>query len=196
MRIIRLVMLGAMIVVTTLCFEAAWQGAQDMDEVLGRARWAQTDFIVRTHGVRAPKLQPPLEEVAEPEWQEVEPPGPKAVTHHRRFKRPPAVAKPELSLVAPEDAVRQALRRKRPMLEHCYEQELKKQASFDGFVVVSLSLTAGGKVTDAHVEEGKRRDAQVGACIVAQLKALRLPPLTEDAELLIPIRLQAQQATR
>ena len=196
MRIIRLMMLGVLIVVTALCFEAAWQGAQDLDEVLGRARWAHTDFIIRAHRVRAPELKPSPVEVAEPEWHEVEPPGPKVVTQRRRFKVPAPVAEPETSRVAPEDAVRLALRRKRPMLEHCYEQELKKQASFDGFVVVSLSLTAAGEVTDAHVEEGTRRDAQVGTCIVAQLKALQLPPLTEEAELLIPIRLQAQQAAR
>ena len=76
MRIIRLMMLGVLIVVTALCFEAAWQGAQDLDEVLGRARWAHTDFIIRAHRVRAPELKPSPVEVAEPEWHEVEPPGP------------------------------------------------------------------------------------------------------------------------
>jgi|GEM_PF-2229202 len=95
--------------------------------------------------------------------------------------------------VKPEDAIRMALRSKRASFEHCYEQELKKQASFSGFIVVALSLSATGRVTDAHVQEGNRRDAVVGACIVGQLRTMKLPPLTSEADLLIPIRLQARE---
>jgi hypothetical protein len=71
--------------------------------------------------------------------------------------------------------------------------ELKKQAAFDGFVVVSLSVAQSGKVLEAGVEEGNRRDSRVGACIVAQLKTMRLPAFEEDVELQIPIRLQARE---
>ncbi len=97
--------------------------------------------------------------------------------------------------VDPADAMRMALRGKRASFEHCYEQELKKQASFNGFIVVALSLSANGTVTDARVQEGNLRDAVVGACIVAQLRTLKLPMLTSEADLLIPIRLQASEPT-
>lgn len=104
----------------------------------------------------------------------------------------PAVASNQ---VEPEDAIRMGLRSKRASFEHCYETELKKQASFSGFILVALSLSASGKVTEAHVQEGNRRDAVVGACIVAALRSMKLPALTSEADLLIPIRLQAREPT-
>ncbi len=107
----------------------------------------------------------------------------------------PVAPVPTSTAVEPQDAIRIALRSKRASFEHCYEQELKKQASFSGFIVVALSLSAAGKVTEARVQEGSRRDAVVGACIVAQLRTLKLPPLTSEADLLIPIRLQAREPT-
>ena len=60
---------------------------------------------------------------------------------------------------------------------------------------VALSLSASGTVIEARVQEGNRRDAVVGACIVAQLRTLKLPQLTSEADLLIPIRLQAREPT-
>ena len=117
-------------------------------------------------------------------------------------KSRPAAPLPTVPMVArasngvePEDAIRMALRGKRASFEHCYQTELKKQASFSGFIVVALSLSASGQVTDARVQEGNRRDAVVGACIVAQLRTLKLPALTSEADLLIPIRLQAREPT-
>lgn len=120
-------------------------------------------------------------------------PGPRKV---RKIRPAPAVVPAIAGLeVEPEDAIRMALRSKRASFEHCYEKELKKQASFSGFIVVALSLSASGKVTEARVQEGNRRDAVVGACIVAQLRTMKLPPLTSEADLLIPIRLQAREPT-
>ena len=107
----------------------------------------------------------------------------------------PIAASAVSSEVEPEDAIRIALRSKRASFEHCYEQELKKQASFSGFIVVAVSVSASGHVTEARVQEGNRRDAVVGACIVAQLRTMKLPPLTSEADLLIPIRLQAREPT-
>ena len=196
MRIMKLLMLGGLIVVTALCFELAWVAAQDVRDALTRQRWENVDLVVsRRTAAPPPQVSAPEEESAGPERTEEAPAEPKRVTKRHRRHRAVEV-QPVSPLIAPEDAIRTALRRKRTSLERCYEQELKKQATFDGFVVVSMSLSAAGKVTEAHVEEGTRRDARVGACIVAQLRLLRLPPLTEDADLLIPIRLQAQQATR
>jgi hypothetical protein len=97
--------------------------------------------------------------------------------------------------IDPEDAIRMGLRSKRASFEHCYEQELKKQAAFSGFIVVAVSLSASGRVTEAYVQEGNRRDAAVGACIVAALRTMKLPRLTSEADLLIPIRLQAREPT-
>lgn len=129
-----------------------------------------------------------------PPENEAPPTGP-IKKRHRAKRAATVVQKNEPDGVAPEDAIRMELRRRKHSFEQCYEQELKKQASFDGFVVVALSLAVNGSVTDARVEEGTQRDRQVGRCIAAQLRRLQLPPLDEETELLIPIRLQAKRPT-
>ncbi len=222
MRVVKLLMLGVMLFAAGVCFEQAWQSSRDVSERLSATESLSNgemnalplvsvlDFEIRRPAPTTPSVPPP-EAVAKSEEPEVSPlveetlePAPQPTRRSRSSRRPkietPAAGEEEAapsdpSLVAPEDAFRMALRRKRSALEHCYEQELKKQAAFDGFVVVSVSLSAAGRVTEAHVEEGTRRDAQVGACIVAQLRQLQLPPLTEDVDLIIPIRLEARKPT-
>ena len=203
MRIVKLLLFGLSVVLVAMCFTAAWDAAQDTGDLLSRTRDAQPDFVlaVGTTPVQlvAAAPQERLSELVAFEWvvapaPEAEP-EPKPITRRRRAKRPAAMIMTPSGLVAPEDAIRLVLRGKRSAFEHCYEQALKQQAPFDGFVVVSLSLSLTGRVTDAHVEEGTRRDGKVGACIVALLRQVRLPPLTEEAELLIPIRLQAKKPT-
>ena len=144
---------------------------------------------VRTEPLRIHEFAA-MEDVIEAEFIPAEPPAARKVA---RVARPEVVAAPAGPVpVEPEDAVRMALRLKRSQFEYCYQRELKKQAAFSGFVVVSLSVTSEGTVTDAHVQEGNSRDAAVGGCIVAQLRTLKLPQLTSDADLIIPIRLEAK----
>ena len=69
------------------------------------------------------------------------------------------------------------------------------QSAFDGFVVVALSVSADGRISGVRLEEASKRDAAVGACIVGQLRQIKLPPLTEEADLMIPIRLEAKKPT-
>ncbi|MHB8873631.1 MAG: AgmX/PglI C-terminal domain-containing protein [Myxococcaceae bacterium] len=95
------------------------------------------------------------------------------------------------ALIEPEEALRTALRQNRFALERCYDQELRRQATFDGTVIISLSVTAGGRVVRASVDQAGAREAAVGACIVGRLRALRLPMLSSDAEVTVPIRLRA-----
>ncbi len=146
-----------------------------------------------THAV-PPRVEPRLdefssiEEVVEAQWIPVEPPPRKIVRVARTVQVGPQAPAP----VEPEDAIRMALRLKRSQFEYCYQRELKKQAAFSGFLVVAVSVTAEGTVTDARVQEGNPRDAAVGGCIVAQLRTMKLPLLTSDADLIIPIRLEAK----
>lgn len=198
MRVLRQLMLGVLVVLTALCFELAWNAAQHTGDLLSREDSA--DYVVRVSLATVFGAAPLGELEAWEPWvveaPAVEPddePEP-TVTRRPRFKRAAPKGEPS-TLIAPEDAIRMVLRRKRAAFEHCYEQELKKQASFNGFVVVSLSVSSDGAVTDVRVEEASRRDAVVGACIVAQLRQLKLPPLTEEADLLIPIRLEAKKPT-
>lgn len=197
MRVLRLAVLGVLMGLTTLCFGLAVSAALETGEVMNQTRAEQPDFVVRTRLTAVPSPLTALQAPAWPTWttEWTEPSPELTVEPKKRRSRRDAKVEPASSLVAPEDAIRMVLRRKRSAFEHCYEQALKKQAAFDGFVVLSVSLSANGRVTDAHVEEGTRRDAQVGACIVGQLRQLQLPALTEEADLLIPIRLQAKKQT-
>ena len=181
------------------CFLAAATSAIELRE--------RTGATARHHQWQAPSLHSPIAEpVADvaPAMLEAEPddllidqllgPAIKKSRPAAPLPTEPVVARASNG-VEPEDAIRMALRGKRASFEHCYQTELKKQASFSGFIVVALSLSASGQVTDARVQEGNRRDAVVGACIVAQLRTLKLPALTSEADLLIPIRLQAREPT-
>jgi hypothetical protein len=95
----------------------------------------------------------------------------------------------------PDAAMRMALRQNRSLLERCYENELKKRATFNGYLVVSLTLSEDGRVVRATIEQAGGSSAEVGACITARLKSLKLPKLTSDAELILPIRLEAKEPT-
>ncbi len=189
----RLSMLGSLIIATALSFELSWQAAQDFDPGAGGVSLGGSALASPPRETILP--QPPEPE-PKPDWglefdADAEPPP----TPMRRLRRPRVVAAPvqESGLLEPADAVRIALRSKRGEFERCYDQELKKQAAFDGFVLVSLDVARDGSVLGASVAEGSRRDAHVGACIVATLRRLKLPALTEDAELQIPIRLQSHE---
>lgn len=200
MRTLRNVAVAALLVVAGAAFFEAGRCASDLRTRAGAIARAHT---YAWRDLRRPPPPRPVVDVApgalEAEEEEelaevfVAPPA-------KRVKRvraavavvPEAPAKRE---VEPEDAVRLALRGKRASFERCYELELKKQAAFSGFVVISLSVSADGRVLDSHVEEGNRRDTIVGACIAAAVRTLKLPALTSDADLLIPIRLEAKEPT-
>ncbi len=203
MRVIRRLMLGVLVVCTALSFELAWDAAQDTRDLLSLRQLEVTDFVVplTLADIELAPRQPLDELEAWQVWELPEPtaeqdtePEPAQAVRPKRASRAVVKAEPS-TLIAPEDAIRMVLRRKKAAFEHCYELELRKQAAFDGFVMVSLSLSADGSVSNVRIEEASRRDAAVGACIVAQLRQLKLPPLTEEADLLIPIRLEAKKPT-
>lgn len=200
MRLARPLLLGSLVAATTGSFALSFTAASELEEELPvREPQLQRRLSALVNPPREVVTVPPLVvERGEMEFEALEltppepeptPPPPRRV--HKVARR---VEAPEPSLFAdPADEVRKALKLKKGALERCYEMELKKQAAFDGFVVVSLSVAQSGKVLEAGVEEGNRRDSRVGACIVAQLKTMRLPAFEEDVELQIPIRLQARE---
>lgn len=167
---------------------------------MNTTRWMVIASVVVAGG--AGSLAEAQETAADPSISEVslEAPQTKPVT-----KKVARWVAPELSVVGrggepaelkraprPDDAVRLALRHKRALFEHCFEMELRKQAVFSGFVVVSLGVSSEGQVTHARVLEGNRRESAVGSCIAGVLRTLKLPPLAYEAELILPIRLKAE----
>lgn len=157
-----------------------------------------TGALARAHtwrDVRPAPVPEPIADVAPATLEAEEAPrmAPvRPIVKRKKLSPPPMIAVPE---VEPEDAIRLALRGKRASFERCYENELKKQAAFSGYFLVAVSVSAKGQVLEAKVQEANRRDAIVGACIVAAMRTIRLPLLTSDADLLIPIRLEAKEPT-
>ena len=213
MRAIKPILLSVLTVTAAACFLAAVRSASDLQE--------RTSATARIYQWQAPlppmrvaeqiiDLEPAtLEEeqataadvaalaaaLSAPQAPDAPAPVPVVKKPRPLVAAPPSTPTVARNEVEPEDAIRMGLRSKRASFEHCYETELKKQAAFSGFILVALSLSASGKVTEARVQEGNRRDAVVGACIVAALRTMKLPALTSEAELLIPIRLQAREPT-
>jgi hypothetical protein len=108
---------------------------------------------------------------------------------HRRAPRATVVEAPA-PLPAPADAFRLALRSARAAFERCYDQALLTQPDLDGNFVVSVQVSARGRIETAHILDVAREAEGVAACITHRLKALKLPPVSEDAELVLPIRLE------
>jgi hypothetical protein len=146
----------------------------------------------RVHGRSAARTRPMAAPKAAPKTAAVKTEKPEKQV---AFVRPAPIyisGNAEADAPKPEDAVRLALRSKRLVFEHCYELELRKQAIFSGFVVLSMSVSASGAVTHTRVVEGSKREAAVGSCIASKLRTLKLPDLAYDADLILPIRLDAK----
>ncbi len=188
-----------LLAVAALCFVQAARTAAALRETTGAIGRAHTWRDYRPDPIPVPivdVLPPALEDAPlDSRISELLGPAPAAPLTPRRKRLSPPPLIPSITEVEPEDAVRLALRGKRASFERCYELELKKQAAFSGFIVVAVSVSAAGQVLEAKVQEGNRRDAVVGACIASALRTMRLPALTSDADLLIPIRLQAKEPT-
>jgi len=89
----------------------------------------------------------------------------------------------------PELALRNALRLAQPAFELCYQTALKTDQRLKGRIVVELSLQAVGLVSAARVVESSLKDDGVSACITRKLRSMRLPPLSEDADVTVPLTL-------
>lgn len=207
MRLARSVLLGGLVVATGASFYGAWQESCALRASLDPQPPRPSRVLAKLPQVVSP--QPfsgrdgeqlsTLEFDGDDETFDaldltaVQPPPPQRTVRRPRVEAAApatAVAEAEVDL---GDLARRAVRSKQTLLQLCYEQELKKQAAFDGFLVVALSVAADGHVESAVVDEGTRRDAKVGACIASHLKTLKFPPLGEAVELELPIRLQAQE---
>jgi hypothetical protein len=217
MRISDEIVFGAAAVAAFGCAFAGWERLQVLDD---RARQLEAERAELSRPKEIPQavdesVKNVPEETAPIPVREALPPPPPAHRHaqppaERGPRRPPlpvavrgkvldaveetpVAAAPRLREdVKTQDEMRRALRRKQGLLELCFNEELKKQAAFNGFVLLKVSIGADGAVKKAQVEEGNRRDRAVGACIASHLKQVRLPAQTEEADLLLPILLEAK----
>jgi hypothetical protein len=83
-----------------------------------------------------------------------------------------------------------ALKLQKPKLASCYEKWLKANRDAQGEVVLSLVVTAQGRVKRAEVGNAGSISAASAECLVTTARSLVLPPLGTEATLEVPLLLR------
>jgi len=64
-------------------------------------------------------------------------------------------------------------------IRFCYDNELKKDASLRGKLIVSITVAASGSVTDAAVVENTLGSPALTSCALAQIRSWKFPEISE-----------------
>ncbi|HYM79964.1 MAG TPA: AgmX/PglI C-terminal domain-containing protein [Candidatus Limnocylindria bacterium] len=66
-------------------------------------------------------------------------------------------------------------------IQYCYENELKRDVSLRGKLVVAITVAASGRVQEATVVDNTVRSQRLEACALSQIKDWKFPPIPEGA---------------
>jgi len=69
------------------------------------------------------------------------------------------------------------VRKYAPGIQYCYDNELKRAPGLGGKLLVSITVTAAGRVTDAAVVQDTVRSSELARCALAQIEAWKFPPV-------------------
>jgi TonB family protein len=69
------------------------------------------------------------------------------------------------------------VRRYAPGIQFCYDNELKKNSSLRGKIVVAITVLANGQVSEATVVENTLGSKSVSDCVLAQIHGWRFPAI-------------------
>lgn len=75
----------------------------------------------------------------------------------------------------PREVIRRVIRTHQPEVRHCYEQQLTKQPSLAGRVVVKFTIQADGRVSAARVITDTLKTPAVANCLVRRVLTWRFP---------------------
>jgi TonB family protein len=71
------------------------------------------------------------------------------------------------------------VRKYAPGIQFCYDNELKKEPGLGGKLIVSVTVAADGRVTDATIVKDTVRSAALTGCALAQIQAWKFPKVAE-----------------
>jgi TonB family protein len=71
------------------------------------------------------------------------------------------------------------VRKYAPGIQFCYDNELKKTPGLGGKLLVSITVTSSGRVTDAAIVQDSVRSAALAQCALAQIEAWKFPEVEE-----------------
>ncbi|HKQ59106.1 MAG TPA: AgmX/PglI C-terminal domain-containing protein, partial [Candidatus Eisenbacteria bacterium] len=62
-------------------------------------------------------------------------------------------------------------------IQYCYESELKRDQTLRGKLVVALTVTAAGDVSEASVVQNTVGSARLASCALSQIRGWKFPPI-------------------
>jgi TonB family protein len=84
---------------------------------------------------------------------------------------PPGVHRSNASLLA-------VIQKYSPGIHYCYANELKRNESLSGKLVVAMTVAATGEVVEATVVENSLRSQRLADCALAQIRDWKFPPIS------------------
>jgi hypothetical protein len=93
-----------------------------------------------------------------------------------------------------KEAIRRIIRSNRNAIKSCYDQELTKNPTLSGKIVLQWQITDGGRMINAKVKSNDMRTNSLGPCIINRLSVLKFPDPgpTEIAEVAFPFVFEAR----
>ena len=71
------------------------------------------------------------------------------------------------------------VRKYAPGIQYCYDNELKKAPGLGGKLLVSITVAANGRVTEAAIVQDSVGSAGLKSCALAQIEAWKFPKVEE-----------------
>lgn len=93
-----------------------------------------------------------------------------------------------------KEAIRRIIRSNRNAIKSCYDQELTKNPTLSGKIVLQWQITDGGRMINAKVKSNDMRTNSLGPCIINRLSVLKFPDPgpSEIAEVAFPFVFEAR----
>lgn len=64
-------------------------------------------------------------------------------------------------------------------IQYCYGNELKREPSLKGKLIVALTVAASGEVTEASIVQNSTSSARLAQCALSQIRDWRFPPIPQ-----------------
>ena len=66
-------------------------------------------------------------------------------------------------------------------IQFCYESELAKEPGLRGKLVIAITVSAGGEVTEASVVQNTFGANRIASCALSQIRRWKFPPIASGA---------------
>ncbi len=133
--------------------------------------------VRRTSKKRKTKPAEPPKKVDKPP-----PPPPKPAKKGPRFSMPTpsSITTSKLPAEVNLDAIHAAIGRQAPAFKRCLQDATKEGADLPGRVLVSMTASPYGKITENHIKDRAVERSALGRCVLRKSGSIRLPSFSGD----------------